>query len=94
MYVQPEHSLMKMSWQLTMYVKAPLIMSIGIIRLPVKKLAKFSIMHFSCRYYLGRRPRIVITDLDMLKQILVKDFDNFTDHTVSEQAHSVAQPIS
>ena len=51
-------------------------------------------MHYSYRYYLGRRPRIIITDLDMLKQILVKDFDNFTDHTVSGQAHSVAQPIS
>ena len=30
MYVQPGHSGMKMSWQLTMYVKAPLIMSIGL----------------------------------------------------------------
>ena len=27
----------------------------------------------------------MVADLDMLKQILVKDFDNFSDHTVSKQ---------
>ena len=35
------------------------------------------------RYYIGQQAYILITDLDMLKQILVKDFDNFSDHAVS-----------
>ena len=35
------------------------------------------------RYYIGGQAYIMISDLDMLKQILVKDFDNFTDHAVS-----------
>ncbi|XP_039616763.1 thromboxane-A synthase isoform X2 [Polypterus senegalus] len=30
-----------------------------------------------CGYYLGRRPVIVVSDPDMIKQILVKDFSNF-----------------
>ena len=34
-------------------------------------------------YYIGQQPYIVIVDLDMLKQILVKDFDDFSDHAVS-----------
>ena len=33
----------------------------------------------ACRYYLGSIPVYVVTDSDMLKQILVKQFDNFTD---------------
>ena len=35
------------------------------------------------RYYLGQQAYIQITDLDILKQILVKDFDKFSDHAVS-----------
>ena len=35
------------------------------------------------RYYIGQQAYIQITDLDILKQILVKDFDNFIDHAVS-----------
>ena len=35
-----------------------------------------------CRYYVGQQAYIMITDLGILKQILVKDFDNFSDHTV------------
>ncbi|XP_047453039.1 thromboxane-A synthase [Mugil cephalus] len=30
-----------------------------------------------CGYYLGRRPIVVIADPDMLKQVMVKDFNNF-----------------
>ena len=39
-----------------------------------------------CRFYIGQRPHILIADLDILKQIMVKDFDNFTDHAVSQQS--------
>ena len=35
------------------------------------------------RFYIGQKPYITITDMDMLKQILVKDFNNFMDRTVS-----------
>ena len=35
------------------------------------------------RYYIGQQAYILITDLDILKQIMVKDFDNFCDHNVS-----------
>ena len=35
-----------------------------------------------CRYYIGQQAYVLITDLDILKQILVKDFDNFSDHAV------------
>ena len=35
------------------------------------------------RYYIGQQGYIIVSDLDMLKQILVKDFDNFSDHSVS-----------
>ena len=37
----------------------------------------------NCSYYTGQQPYIIIADLDMFKQILVKDFDNFSDHAVS-----------
>ena len=36
------------------------------------------------RFYIGQRPHILVTDLDMLKQIMVKDFNNFMDHDVSK----------
>ena len=35
------------------------------------------------RYYIGQQAYILITDLDILKQIMVKDFDNFSDHNVT-----------
>ena len=34
------------------------------------------------RYYVGQQAYVLITDLDILKQIMVKDFDNFSDHAV------------
>lgn len=35
------------------------------------------------RYYLGRKPRVLIADPDMLRQILVKDFTFFPNRQVS-----------
>ena len=37
---------------------------------------------FNDRFYTGQQPNIMITDLDMLKQIMVKEFDSFMDHEV------------
>ena len=37
----------------------------------------------TCRFYVGRTPQILVADVDMLKQILVKDFNNFMDYPVS-----------
>ena len=34
------------------------------------------------RYYNGIRPHVVVSDLEMLKEILVKQFDVFTDREV------------
>ena len=34
-------------------------------------------------FYLGQQPEILITDLDILKEILVKDFNKFMDRPVS-----------
>ena len=34
------------------------------------------------RYYVGSQPYMLVSDLDMLKQIMIKDFDNFTDRLV------------
>lgn len=35
------------------------------------------------RFYIGQQPHILISDLDMIKQIMTKDFQNFPDHPVS-----------
>lgn len=40
-------------------------------------------MHGCCRFYIGKKPQIMISDLDILKEIMVKQFDNFSDHSVS-----------
>ena len=32
-----------------------------------------------CRFYLGQRPIVVIADLDLLKEVMVKQFDHFHD---------------
>ena len=34
---------------------------------------------FLCRFYVGAQPRIAMADLDLIKEILVKEFDNFSD---------------
>ena len=39
------------------------------------------------RFYVGPKPKIVITDADLLKEIMVKEFDSFSDRgfTVSDE---------
>ena len=34
------------------------------------------------RFYIGCQPSILVSDLEMLKQIMIKNFDNFTDRSV------------
>ena len=34
------------------------------------------------RYYFGRRPIIVISDVEMLKHVMVKELDSFVDRPV------------
>ena len=38
-----------------------------------------NILHLLCRYYLGQLPIIVIKDLDILKEVTVKQFEQFHD---------------
>ena len=37
------------------------------------------------RYYLGRRANILLLDLEIMKQIMVKEFNSFTEREVSHQ---------
>lgn len=36
-----------------------------------------------CSFYYGVRPIVVVSDQEMVKQILVKDFDSFQDREVN-----------
>ena len=36
-------------------------------------------LSFLYRFYLGSKFTVVVTDLDMIKEVLVKRFDNFAD---------------
>ena len=41
-------------------------------------------MYFDCcRIYEGRQPTVIVCDPEMLKQVTIKDFSNFTNHRVS-----------
>ena len=37
-----------------------------------------------CSYYIGAQPYIVILDPNMIKEITIKQFDNFTERRVSK----------
>ena len=39
--------------------------------------------HLCGRFYLGRTPYLVTSDPEILKEITIKQFDNFSDRTVS-----------
>ena len=36
-----------------------------------------------CRLYSGKKPFLIISDLDLLKQIMIKNFDKFQNRIVS-----------
>ena len=40
-------------------------------------------VYYTCRFYIGRQPCLMVTDVEMLKEILVKQFDCFMDRPVS-----------
>ncbi|XP_076848461.1 thromboxane-A synthase isoform X2 [Brachyhypopomus gauderio] len=44
-----------------------------------------------CGYYLGRRPVVVVADPDMLRQIMVKEFHNFTNRM---NLRTATKPVS
>lgn len=43
------------------------------------------------RYYLGRRPVVVVADPDMLRQVMVRDFSSFPNRMVSKTLRYVLQ---
>ena len=43
----------------------------------------FSSAVLYCRLYFGKRPFLVVSDPDLLKQILIKNFDKFQNRFVS-----------
>jgi len=38
-----------------------------------------------CRFYIGRQPGVLVSDLELVKNITVKDFDDFSDRFVSSE---------
>ena len=44
---------------------------------------KFCILIFLFRTFMGRHPLLLVKDLDMIKEVLVKQFNNFDNRSVS-----------
>ena len=42
-----------------------------------------------CSYYLGQKPGVYITDLEILKHVMVKDFEAFMDRPVRLHSYCV-----
>lgn len=53
---------------------------------------KFKIGNKMCGFYLLQSPRLIIMDLDLIKNILIKDFHNFVDRGVYNNAED--DPLS
>ena len=62
-----------------------LFMLQGIERTLETSLLSFSVsaVFFPRRFYLGKAPCMMVADLDMIKQITVKEFDSFVNRVVS-----------
>ena len=45
--------------------------------------SKFNLIALNGRYYFGATPVIVLSDQELLKQVMVKQFDCFTDRQVN-----------
>lgn len=53
---------------------------------------KFKIGNKLCGFFLLQSPRLIIIDLDLIKTVLIKDFSNFTDRAVYNNAE--VDPLS
>jgi cytochrome P450 family 6 len=53
---------------------------------------KFKNGNKMCGFYLLQSPRLLITDLDLIKNILIKDFHNFADRGIFNDAEN--DPLS
>ena len=42
-------------------------------------LLKLTFTQQCCRYYVGAAPKVAITDVEIAKEIMVKEFENFSD---------------
>ena len=57
-------------------------------RIMVKYLGKYFIVitkasiNYTYRYYIGAQPYLAVLDPDILKEIAIKNFDNFTERKV------------
>jgi cytochrome P450 family 6 len=53
---------------------------------------KFKIGNKMCGFYLLQSPRLIVMDLELIKNILIKDFNNFVDRGVYNNAED--DPLS
>ena len=67
----------------SIYSDLHLISSLHRIKVELVITSGLSWIDLFCRFYTGRRPAIMIADLEMLKLVLVKEFDSFTDRPVT-----------
>lgn len=54
---------------------------------------KFRGQDVLCGMYLGLKPVLLITDLDVIRDILVRDFNNFTDHHKIVHVDTSSDPL-
>jgi len=47
------------------------------------------VYHVCSRFYVGQRPYLLVADLEMVKQVTVKEFNSFVDREVSNLHHFV-----
>lgn len=54
---------------------------------------KFHKLDSMCGTFFGLQPIYVVTDLDVIRDILVRDFNNFTDHNIFEMKDNCQDPL-